>query len=150
MPTDYNGMKQRLRNIEISLEEEKSRKDAFHTGAPIPPRQAPYVLPPQQNSNYIPPNPTPTTAQTYGGQGQPMDIGRTRTQKKCNHCGKLGYHISRECKGECEHCYQRHPGRWCNTQPPPKQPYTTCALEAIDFTNITEEQKEELKKAAGF
>ena len=143
MPTDYNGMKQRLRNIEIALEEEKSRKDAFHAGTLIPPRRAPYVPPPQRNSNYIPPNPTPTTARTYGGQGQPMDIGRTRTQKTCNH-------ISRECKGECQHCHRRHPGRWCNTQPPPKRPYTTRALEAIDFTNITEEQKEELKKAAGF
>ena len=38
LPTDYGEMKQRLRNIEISLEEEKSRKDAFHVGAPIPPR----------------------------------------------------------------------------------------------------------------
>ena len=37
LPTDYNGMKQRLRNIKISLKEEKLRKDAFHTGAPIPP-----------------------------------------------------------------------------------------------------------------
>ena len=38
LPEDYNKMKQRLRNIEISLEEEKSRKDAFHTRAPIPPQ----------------------------------------------------------------------------------------------------------------
>ena len=58
---DYNKMKQRLHNIEISLEEEKLRKDAFHTGAPISPRQTTYA-PPQQNSNYIPLNPTPTTA----------------------------------------------------------------------------------------
>ena len=35
--TDYNEMKQRLHNIEISLEEEKSRKDVLHVGAPIPP-----------------------------------------------------------------------------------------------------------------
>ena len=61
LPTDYGEMKQRLRNIKISLEEEKLRKDAFHVGAPMPPRWAPYVLPPQQNSNYIPPNLTPTT-----------------------------------------------------------------------------------------
>ena len=120
LPTDYNEMKQRLRNIEISLEEEKSRKDAFHTRAPIPPQQTTYIPPPQQNSNYIPPNPTPTTARTYSGQGQPMDIGRTQTQKTCNHCGKLGYHISRECKGKCQHCHQRHPRQWCNTQLPPR------------------------------
>ena len=36
---DYTEMKQRLHNIEISLEEEKLRKDAFHTRAPIPSQQ---------------------------------------------------------------------------------------------------------------
>ena len=102
--TDYNKMKQRLHNIEISLEEEKLRRDAFHVGAPIPPRRAPYV-PPQQNTNYIPSSLTPTMAQTYGGQGQPMDLSRTWNQVTCHHCGKLGYHIYRNCKGDCQHCH---------------------------------------------
>ena len=150
LPTDYGEMQQRLRNIKISLKEEKLRKDTFHTRAPIPPRRAPYVLPSQWNSNYIPPNPTPTMARTYSGQGQPMDIGRTQTQKTCNHCGKLGYHISRECKGECQHCHQRHPRQWCNTQLPPCRPFTSCTLDMLDFSSITEEEKEQLKKAAGF
>ena len=133
----------------LSLLKEKLRKDAFHTGAPIPPQQTTYALP-QQNSNYIPPNPTPTTAQTYSRQGQPMDLSRTRTQKTCNHCGKLGYHISRECKGECQHCHRKHPGQWCNTQPPPRRPYNSRFIDMWDFSGISKEEKEQLKKAAGF
>ncbi len=37
IPTKYPEMKQKLYNIEMALEEEKSRSNAFHTGAPIPP-----------------------------------------------------------------------------------------------------------------
>ena len=149
IPTIYRGVKQRLYNIKMVLEEEKSHNNAFHTRAPIPPRQNTYILP-QRQSNYHPPNPTPTVAHTYGGQGQPMDLSRTRNQVTCWHCGKLGYLMSHNCKADCQHCGQKHPGRWCDTQPPPKWPYNSCTLECIDFTNMSEEEKEQLKKAVGF
>ena len=150
IPDKYKEVKKRLYNIEIALEEEKSCNNTFHTGAPIPPRRNNYVPPQRQASNYNPPNPTPTQAQTYSRQGQAMDLSRSRTQVACRHCGKLGYHISKNCKGDCKHCHRKHPGRWCNIQPPPRRPYNSQYTEMVDFSTMTAEQKEELKKAVGF
>ena len=79
-----------------------------------------------------------------------LSAGWTWQQVTCCHCRKLGYHISRNYKGECKHCHQRHPRQWCNTQPPPKRPYTSHALDLWDFSNISEEERKQLKEAASF
>ncbi len=82
----------------------------------------------------------------YKGQGQPMDIsaGWTKRLLECRHCKKQGYHISKNC---CPNCHSKHPGWWCNLKPPPRRPFTTCTLDLIDFSKITDKEREQL---AGF
>jgi Arginine methyltransferase-interacting protein, contains RING Zn-finger len=103
IPTTYDAYKEKI--LQLGRMRERYRQfrnitsptsSSSTTHAPKPPAQ-----PAPQFHTHIHPSADKKTGTgiTYGGAGQPMEIGKTRQQIRCFNCGELG-HMRRECPKE--------------------------------------------------
>jgi Zinc knuckle/Retrotransposon gag protein len=103
IPTTYNAYKDKI--LQLGRLRERYRQ---FKGITTPSSSSSTTHTPQQpkppahqfHTHIHPPADKKTgTGITYGGAGQPMDIGKTRQKLRCFNCGELG-HMRRECPNE--------------------------------------------------
>ena len=134
IPTDYDVFKKLCLQVEFNAN--WSKGSASHTRI-------------NNAQHEVSSGGAPAPAYSAGsGSGIPMDIDRNDGQRPdCHHCGKIG-HISRNCRSICQHCKSRHPGARCpQTQP---RYFNRAVFTGLDFSKVTDEDKEEVKKLMGF
>ena len=93
--TDYNQLRNKAFELDGFFQQWDFEKQSSH---PNPNRgscpQRTYI--PQQASTSSTPAVKTSSGTTFGGSGQPMDIGKLKAENKCYQCGQPG-HIKRNC-----------------------------------------------------
>lgn len=103
IPTTYNGYRDKI--LQLGRMRERYRQFRSITSpsssSPTPHvSQQPKTPGPQFHTHIHPPADKKTgSGITYGGTGQPMDIGKTHQRLRCFNCGEFG-HMRRECPKE--------------------------------------------------
>ncbi len=99
LPVLYNDWKVRLLHIDYNWR----LKQAESMGRPVPTLKG--MVPKGVASTNTPTQKT-ATGTTYGGRGEPMDIGAATATTKCYQCRKLG-HFKCDCL-PCQNPEQKH------------------------------------------
>jgi len=100
IPTTYDAYKDKI--LQLGRMRERYRQFRNITSPPSTTHTPQQSKPPahQFHTHIHPPADKKTgTGITYGGAGQPMDIGKTRQQLRCFNCGEFG-HMRRDCPKE--------------------------------------------------
>jgi hypothetical protein len=100
IPTTYDAYKDKILQLGRMRERYRQFRNITSSTSSSTTTHAPKPAAAQFHTHIHPPADKKTgTGITYGGAGQPMEIGKTRQQIRCFNCGEFG-HMRRDCPKE--------------------------------------------------